>query len=535
MVGGEAMKKIYTFAFAAAATLALVSCANETKPEFIRETEPATISMTFEGNEETAAEDETKTYITNIKNGTIGWASADTKVTVLDTEGLNSSFTNTNTDKTTRTFSGNITKGAGIKYVIVPEHTGASFSSDVISGVTIPSTQDISNDGSFGQTANLAVSKDAATLKNVCGYIRFTAPQDGDKTFVNGGKTWKETRIRNVKIEAVSTGENMTGTCKVDFSGDVPVFTEFTEGDNYVSGRLKPYTIDKVDRFIAAEYVFCVAPGTYQGIRITLTYTDDSTDIMETEKSLVIKRGQYTNIGKLDPAVLSQVKLKGTFTSKSSSAEDNAVTGMDKVLVGDDTTPRKLISANLSVVRVCTAAGTYDKKDYNLGDVAQPTVSTAKTPVKITNNNRQYVAWATHGINVNSSSSKHTGLGFNNYTATWDPNKNGSPTFKAGEPDGKAWFKLPAIAGFKLTKATFTTKATKPSKDAPDVVLTICPEVDAETGAGLNPVWTADKAAGAQTAEPTNTEAGIGYYICFDSGNCQGISGAFEFIYTKAE
>lgn len=539
MVGGEAMKKIYTFAFAAAATLALVSCANETKPEFIRETEPATISMTFEGNEEAVAEDETKTYISNIKNGTIGWVNGDTEVTVLDTEGLNSSFTKTDdsADKKTRTFSGDITKGAGIKYVIVPKHTDASLSGDVISGVTIPSRQVINNDNSFGQTANLAVSKDAATLKNVCGYIRFSNPQDGHKTFTRKGTTtvYKETNIKSAKIEAVTAGENMTGTCTVDFSGDVPEIQAFTTGQNYVEGIFKHFTAaeDDQEHYMSCEYVLCVAPGTYHGIRVTITYVDNTTAIMETEKDLVIKRGQYTNIGNLDPAVLSQMKLKGTFASVSSSASDTAITGMNSVLVGDSTTPQRLLSANMSVVRVCTAPGKYSGTDYNIGDIAQPTLSTAKTPVKITNNNRQYVAWATHGINVNSSSSRHTGLGFNYYTAAWTP--AGGPTFKSGEPDGKAWFKLPAIAGFKLTEATFTTRATKPSKDAPDVVLTICPEVDAETGAGLNPIWTAEKAAGAQNAELTTTEAGREYYICFDSGNCQGFDGPFEFIYSSTE
>ena len=178
-----------------------------------------TISITA-GFESPFVEGDTKTHVSG---GTkIYWGSGDDAIYVFDDKGGKNKFTSTETGPSaTRTFTGTITSGSEIEYILwtgksesetdnttlntVPggslsnetitagnngtvvdwdyTKSGSFFATDYFSGstLTVLNPQNISNSNSFANKANIAIMKKGdKAFRSVFGYIRFTVPKGED-------------------------------------------------------------------------------------------------------------------------------------------------------------------------------------------------------------------------------------------------------------------------------------------------------------------------------------------------------------------
>lgn len=313
--------------------------------------EPGSVSETG------TASSDTRTYVQGSK---IQWSSSnsfDKVLFVFDTKGVKNKFTSTSSKaEAVRSFSGTISEGSKIKYVL---WSGKSASSDqssldgnIIGGtnLAVPSTQAITNTSSFAPSSNISVMKPGDNkLRNVMGYLRYTIPADA-----NGCAT-----IKSVKFEAE---EDLVGNIQIDYSGSDPVAT-------IVSGGSKSVTVttryqSKIPGYEPGNLYAVVAPGVYHNMKITVTpfaVSASSQDAaagepftLTVKNPVTVVRGKYTSAGELpnvkpepvtpDPGyVIDTTNMKKLFTGSCMSVwlEGNTLyTGTTgKIMVYDVTTP----------------------------------------------------------------------------------------------------------------------------------------------------------------------------------------------------
>ena len=295
------MKKIIALAAFAAALVATVSC-NKEQTVLLSPTTTKTLNIGFE--ERTPA---TRTYVKDAAAGTIWWGQSevDTVIYVFDASCTKYAFTSkSRTPEATRTFSCTTWPNNAEPTFVVwsgklangtsnPDAT--TVDGDIISGLTLPSTQYNDHASSFAFNTNIAVMKAGdAALRNVLGYIRYTVPEkDGYAT------------IKNVKIEA---DEFLAGPVQIDYSGAAPVATIAGSGQKVVNADINFSTEAGYE---AGSYYMTVAPGTYHNLKITITPFADNADrsqknamagaafTLEAKGDVVVERGKYTDAGEL--------------------------------------------------------------------------------------------------------------------------------------------------------------------------------------------------------------------------------------------
>ena len=270
------MKKNLTLICAAA--LVFAACTKTTAPEAPESgLQPYTLSAGF-------SETESRTYAgTSPDNAvaTVIWTSGDA-LSVFDSAGNNNEFAMDPDDKgnAAADFTGSIAAGSTAQYAMFPYDKDASIDGDIITA-TVKTSQGHSNATSFGKSANLAIGSiegDAAVLKNTCGLIRFVVPN---------------MHVRSVTISC-KEGETLTGKAKFDLSTGVPVLSEVVEGSNSV-------TFGNATKIYASSFFVCVLPGTYHGIKVTITMDDGATvkymGDSESTAPLVVERAKVTDLG----------------------------------------------------------------------------------------------------------------------------------------------------------------------------------------------------------------------------------------------
>ena len=290
------MKKIVIFAAIAAALVASVSCNKE--QSFIPSS-GKTITVGFEDRSV-----DTKTFVKDAAAGTVWWGASevDTVIYVFDDACKKYAFVSkSRTPEAARSFSCSTWPADAQQGFVVWSgklETGSNADAtavdgDIISGLTLPSTQYNDHASSFAYNCNVAVMKPGdSKLRSAFGFIRYTVPEkDGYAT------------IKNVKIEA---DEFLAGPVQIDYSGAEPVTTIVGTGQKVVSAD-----INFNEGYEAGSYFMTVAPGTYHNLKITITPFADNADrsqknamaaapfTLAAKGDVVVERGKYTNAGEL--------------------------------------------------------------------------------------------------------------------------------------------------------------------------------------------------------------------------------------------
>lgn len=286
------MKKMLILSCLSLAVMSVMSCNKEPDVAPVSGKQ-ITLSVGFEDQVSVDAPHQaaTKTYLKN--QSAIEWGSngADKIIYVFDSKGKKNAF-DAPTDaptSATRSFTGTISEGSEIAYVI---WTGSSASYDkctisdgVISGssLVVKNPQTVNNANSFDNGANVAIMKPGDTaLRNVFGYIKYTVP------VIEGGTTGA------IKSVTFSAAEPLAGAVEVDYAGTDPVATVVGNGS-------KSLTVNtRVRNGLEAGTYYAVLPvGTYTDFKITVTLPDDTSFDLPVSDPVTIVRGKYTTAGTL--------------------------------------------------------------------------------------------------------------------------------------------------------------------------------------------------------------------------------------------
>lgn len=286
------MKKMLILSCLSLAVMSVMSCNKEPDVAPVSGKQ-ITLSVGFEDQVSVDAPHQaaTKTYLKN--QSAIEWGSngADKIIYVFDSKGKKNAF-DAPTDaptSATRSFTGTISEGSEIAYVI---WTGSSASYDkctisdgVISGssLVVKNPQAVNNANSFDNGANVAIMKPGDTaLRNVFGYIKYTVP------VIEGGTTGA------IKSVTFSAAEPLAGAVEVDYTGTDPVATVVGNGS-------KSLTVNtRVKNGLEAGTYYAVLPvGTYTDFKITVTLPDDTSFDLPVSDPVTIVRGKYTTAGTL--------------------------------------------------------------------------------------------------------------------------------------------------------------------------------------------------------------------------------------------
>jgi len=342
------MKRHFIIAMALAA-FAFAACQREEIPEPDNNDEGLEIVPGEDGLITIKAGFEDSLTKSHVSGGSkIFWSTGDDAIYVFDSKGGKNKFTsNESGPSETRTFTGTITSGSEIEYVLwtgkgksetdnstftsVPggtiegehlqpgnggavvewDHTksGSFFASDIFGGSTlrVVNPQNITLSNTFASKANIAIMKKGdRALRSVFGYIRFTVPKGDDGNAA-------------IKSVSFSADENMAGQIQIDYSGDDPVASIVADGSKTVTVNMRWNA--STSRYEDGTLYAVLPPGTYKNMKITVTPFSNGAStqnaatgtpfVLSSPRDVVIKRGQYTDCGILPSeyapsAVLSQ-------------------------------------------------------------------------------------------------------------------------------------------------------------------------------------------------------------------------------------
>ena len=283
------MKRIYSFMFAAVATFAAASCAQELDNQV-----PAGETVTFEASVDGA---ETKAVLDGkvskwekgdkitIHNGTNGFEFATTD------EGVKANFSYTGNDF------------AGDKFIAV--YPAGKYTADVEAKTVnayIPTYQG-AREGTYNENAILSVAyteNNSLAFKNACALLKFT---------VKGAKSIKAIEFYGNNSEAI------TGNVLVTLNEDNTVKsveglkTNFQEGDNSWEGMgtwVKFYSEDEANGWCFKEgvtYYAAIAPANFtKGVALNLILADDTKveAVKKIDTAYDLKPNTILNLGELE-------------------------------------------------------------------------------------------------------------------------------------------------------------------------------------------------------------------------------------------
>lgn len=325
--------------------LALCGCHREEAPvvpdgPITVEGDQVTITAGFESQLKSG----TKTQVNGSK---IYWSSGDNALYVFDSKGGKNKFTSNDTSTSpTRTFTGQITSGSEVEYVLwtgknksqtdnstlthstrgfehqdVTEGNGGTvvewdwtkgipLQRDVFSGSTLKvvNPQNIDAENSFASDANIAImKKDDSVLRSVFGFIRFTVPQGADGNAA----------IKSVAFEA---NENLAGEIGIDYTDDEPVAAVIANGSRTLTVNMRWNS--STSRYEDGTFYAVLPPGTYTNVKIRVTpfsagastqgAATGTTFELSCLKPVIIQRGRYTDCGTLPASVPGASSVFGT-------------------------------------------------------------------------------------------------------------------------------------------------------------------------------------------------------------------------------
>lgn len=462
------MKKFYlAFVIIAAASIAAGCSKEPTQP-----TSVAKEKITL-----TAGASETKTYGVE----TIRFNGSD-HLSIFDSEGENNDFALTSTSGASGDFSGEITSGSTPLFAIYPYNASASISGTRIT-TTLESHFTATNKNSVLRGMNLSIGQItgsagsyAAELKNVCGILGIHIPAD-----VIG--------VKNVKLTA---NESLAGNVTIDYNSGEPSVVSAPDGAKNVDFDIPA---DNGLQWNDTKLYFCIVPGTYTGIKITITLLNGKTKEFSSANPVTVVRNGRILLKNLSLAEVQDVPagdLTLTLPLYTTGKDDADVTQGITLYQMDGSTKTYLPKASGSAL---TGGATYwfDQDGYSY-------------PFYLCANNSSTAGSIYYRI------------------ATYDSNKYvRAVRISGGSESIRCYIKTPAIPGKKLTQVQFYHQHESTSNTT--LRLRICGNLDDKGGnasdASLD-YYTNVKAAMAQTSgaagtvasiDITGSQAGQSYYI----------------------
>lgn len=214
-------------------------------------------------------------------------------ISVFDSAGENNDFENAAAG-TSVSFEGEITGGSNPLYAVYPFTEGASISGSIVT-TTIADHYRATTKNSVLRGMNLSIgeiSGEAGSysceLKNVCGILGIQIPAD-----VIG--------IGNVKLSA---NESLAGNVSIDYNAGTPSVVSAPDG-------AKSVDFDIVEenglQFNDCKFYFSLVPGTYTGIKITITLLNGKTKEFSSSNPVTVVRNGRILLKKLTLAEVQDV------------------------------------------------------------------------------------------------------------------------------------------------------------------------------------------------------------------------------------
>lgn len=171
---------------------------------------------------------------------------------------------------------------SGTYYAVYPYQEGTSLSGSVITA-SVPDEQ-IARKGNFGKGANLTAGKAAGralTMKNVCGYVKFSIGESN--------------KYINISVSSIS-GEKIAGPFNISFNNEGIPSTAATEG-----GKTTIKLAPESGSFAKGDYWVVLAPGSLsKGLRFILAGTDGNLYKKDISFYKSTDRNVPYNIGRID-------------------------------------------------------------------------------------------------------------------------------------------------------------------------------------------------------------------------------------------
>ena len=289
------MRKIHIVTMLAAAAIILFSCSKEPAPGM------KTVSVKLGCPR---IENDTKTVIDGER---VLWHKDDINIIAFTKSGNKYALTSTNKTKTAyKEFTGTIPSNEEVLYYYYDKNKTSpdallkesSFIREVLNY-----SQYIQSANGFHQNQNSAIAKPGETIfRNVHGFFKWT----------NNGNA-----IKSVKFETCKDREYLAGWFDLHYDGADPVTTKYYYNESTLAA-CSPYVITQVsDSTIPSgkSYYAIVIPGTYHGLKLTITLSNGTSFAIKTDATVVVERGKYLDFGVLpiEPVTITLGSL--TFTA----------------------------------------------------------------------------------------------------------------------------------------------------------------------------------------------------------------------------
>ena len=341
MVKRMKMKKYIQSMMAFAAIVSFASCSSEDNNTTI-ENESAVKVMTFTATQE-GDEQSTRAAISTSDSKVINWASND-QIIIFDGTN-NKQFTLTDgAGSTSGKFSGEAEQSTSYT-AVYPYQSTASLSGDDVTNVTLPATQN-ATDNSFDKNAALMMAQsDNTTLnfKNVVGYV----------------KVKPKFACSKIVLQAAGASEYLAGRCTLSYGEGMPsiAFTSEQSTSITLSGNITANT---------AYYI--AVPAVTLSAGWSISFTDNTGDVYTRtgSNSITFKRNTIINLGEFSR---TDNNLKLTLTQNGNVPADKQV---DMGVFNIGGTNYRLIFTKSNLIATGLAASESAYGDYFAWGATEP-------------------------------------------------------------------------------------------------------------------------------------------------------------------
>ena len=327
------MKKYIQSMMAFAAIVSFASCSSEDNNTTI-ENESAVKVMTFTATQE-GDEQSTRAIISNTDSKVINWEEGD-QISIFDGTNNNRFTLTDGVESTSGKFSGEAEQSTSYT-AVYPYQANASLSGNDVTNVTLPATQN-ATDNSFDKNAALMMAQsDNTTLnfKNVVGYV----------------KVKPKFACSKIVLQAAGASEYLAGRCTLSYGEGMPsiAFTSEQSTSITLSGNITANT---------AYYIAVPAVTLSAGWSISFTDTTGDVYTRTGSKSITFKRNTIINLGEFSR---TDNKLKLTLSQNGEVPADKQV-DMGVFTIGDKN--YRVIFATSNLTKNGLAENEYDFGDY---------------------------------------------------------------------------------------------------------------------------------------------------------------------------
>ena len=324
-----------------AAIVSFASCSSEDNNTTI-ENESAVKVMTFTATQE-GDEQSTRAAISTSDSKVINWESND-QISIFDGTN-NKQFTLTDgAGSTSGKFSGEAEQSTSYT-AVYPYQSTASLSGDDVTNVTLPATQN-ATDNSFDKNAALMMAQsDNTTLnfKNVVGYV----------------KVKPKFACSKIVLQAANSNEYLAGKCTLSYGDGMPsiAFTSEQSTSITLSGNITANT---------AYYI--AVPAVTLSAGWSISFTDNTGDVYTRtgSNSITFKRNTIINLGEFSR---TDNNLKLTLTQNGNVPADKQV---DMGVFNIGGTNYRLIFTKSNLIATGLAASESAYGDYFAWGATEP-------------------------------------------------------------------------------------------------------------------------------------------------------------------